>query len=252
MTLVHSRPLKVESSRSEVLDGVLLFLFFPEREVFLEEFDNGFGISEGFLINIVDLLEGIRQSSLTEFAGLLVVVHNFVVEDGEVKGKSKSDWVASVQGLRRFGSGLIVLKSTVLNGIELITLGALGDVSVVITHHLEEESFSLISSGDSHAGVLDDVDDRDALVVKLLLDLLLVLTEAIVEFGVFWVLLNSTDGSDSGSLGANLVFETNRKEVSLFGGEILTLGFDNNLEVLDHIVESLGLLGNSGHENVLF
>mgnify|MGYP007004968377 CR=1 FL=1 len=30
----------------------------------------------------------------TKFACLLVVVHNFVVEDGEVKSKTKLDWVA--------------------------------------------------------------------------------------------------------------------------------------------------------------
>ena len=90
------------------------------------------------------------------------------------------------------------------------------------------------------------------MVVEFLLNLFLVSTKAIVEFRVFWVLLNSTDGSNSGSLGANLVLETNREEVSLFGGEVLVLRFDNGLEVFDHIVKSLGLLGNSGHENILF
>jgi hypothetical protein len=97
MTFVHSRPLWVESSGSEVLDGVLFFLFFPERKVFLKELNDGFGISESLLINIVDLLEGIRQSSFSEFASLLMVVHNFVMEDREVKGKTKSDWVACVK-----------------------------------------------------------------------------------------------------------------------------------------------------------
>jgi hypothetical protein len=32
----------------------------------------------------------------SEFAGLLVVVHDFVVEDGEVEGKAKSNRVASI------------------------------------------------------------------------------------------------------------------------------------------------------------
>jgi len=252
MTFVHSRPLWVESSGSEVLDGVLLFLFFPEREVFFEELNDGLGISESLLVNIVDLLESVRQSLLSEFAGLLVVVHNFVMEDREVKGKSKSDWVAGVQRLGRSGGLLIVGKSSILNGVELITLSALSNVSVVITHHLVEESFGLIGGGDTHAGIFDDFNDSDALVVKLLLDLLLVPTEALIEFGVLWVLLDGTDGSNSGSLGANLVLETNREEVSLFGGEVLVLRFDNFLEVFDHIVKSLGLLGNSGHENILF
>jgi len=56
----------------------------------------------------------------------------------------------------------------------LITLSALGNISVVITDHLVEESFCLIGGGDTHARILDDVDDLDALVVKLLLDLFLV------------------------------------------------------------------------------
>ena len=95
----HSQPPRVESLVSKVFDVVLFFLFFPEREVFFKELNDGLGISECLLVNIVDLLESIRQSSLSEFAGLLVVVHNFVMEDREVKGKSKSDWVACVKSL---------------------------------------------------------------------------------------------------------------------------------------------------------
>ena len=165
----HSRPQRVESSGSEVLDGVLFFLFFPEWKIFLKELNNGFVISEGLLIDVINLLEGIRESGFTEFTGLFVLVHNFVVEDREVKSESKSDWVA---GIKRFGTALgkfIVLKGTVFDGIKLISLGALGDVSVVITDHLVEESFGLISGGNTHAWSLNDIDDRDALVVKLAL-----------------------------------------------------------------------------------
>jgi hypothetical protein len=103
-----------------------------------------------------------------------------------------------------------------------------------------------------HAVALDDIDDLDALVVQLLFDLLLVFPESVVELGVLWVLLDSGDGPDSGSLRADLVLEANGKQVSLFGSEVFVLSFDNSLEVLDHIVKSLGLLGNSGHENVFF
>jgi len=90
---------KVESSCSQVLNIVLLLFFFPERKVLFKEFDDRFGISEGLLVNVIDLLESVGESSFSEFTGLLVVVHNFVVEDGEVKSKTKSDWVAGVQGL---------------------------------------------------------------------------------------------------------------------------------------------------------
>jgi hypothetical protein len=46
-----------------------------------------------------------------------------------------------------------------------------------------------------------------------------------------------------------LVLESNRKKVSLLGGEIFALGTDNFLKIKDHIVKSFGLFGNSGHED---
>ena len=136
---------------SEVFDGVVTFLFLPKAEIFFEELDDRFGISESLLVNVVNLLEGIGQSGFSEFTGLLVVVHNFIVEDGEVKSKTKSDWVAGVQGFRGGLGELIVLEGTILDGVELISLGALGDVSVVVTNHFVEEGFGLIGSSNLHA-----------------------------------------------------------------------------------------------------
>jgi len=149
-------------------------------------------------------------------------------------------------------SEFIVIKSSILDSLELFGNCAFSNVSVVVSHHLVEESFGLIGGGDIHAGVLDNINNGHTLIVELLFDLFLVGTESIVELGILWVLLDGTDGSNSGSLGTDLVLETNREEVSLFSGEVITLGFDNSLEVTDHIVESLGLLGNSSHENVFF
>jgi hypothetical protein len=80
-----------------------------------------------------------------------VVVHNFVVEDGEVEGQTESDWVARVKGLRRLVGELVVLEGTILDGFELINGGALSNISVIITHHLVEEGFGLVSGGLSHA-----------------------------------------------------------------------------------------------------
>ena len=108
-------------------------------------------ISEGFFIDIIDLLESFSESGFSEFTSLLMVVHNLVVEDREVKSKSKSNWVAGVQGLGAGLGKLIVLEGSVLDGVELITLGALSNVSVVVTDHLVEESFGLIGGGNSHA-----------------------------------------------------------------------------------------------------
>jgi len=205
----------------------LLLLFLPERKVLLKEFDDGLGISESLFINIVDLLESIGQCLFSEFASLLVVVHDFVVENGEVKSESKSDWVASVKGFGGRAGKLVVLKSTVFDGIELITGGALSNVSVIITDHLVEEGFGLVSGSLGHARVLDNFDNLDALIVEFLLDLLLVLSESCVELLVLWVLLDGTDSSNGGSLGADLVLETDGKQVSLLSGEILGFVGDN-------------------------
>lgn len=84
---------EVESRCSQVFDGILLLLFFPEGKILLKELDDRFGISEGFLINVINLLESIGESGFTEFTGLLVVVHNFIVEDGEVKSKPRDSMI---------------------------------------------------------------------------------------------------------------------------------------------------------------
>ena len=69
-----------QQGRSEVLDSVLLLFLLPEGEILLEELDDGFGISEGFFINIVDLLKSVGKSLFTKFTSLFVVVHNLIVE----------------------------------------------------------------------------------------------------------------------------------------------------------------------------
>ena len=237
---------------SEILDGVLLLFLLPEREVLLEQLDDALGISESLLIDVIDLLEGVGQSGLTKLARLLVVVHHLVVEHGEVQSKTQSDWVAGVQTLGSLLSLVVVAEGSLLDGLELVSLSALCHISVVVTDHFEEETLGLIGGCHLHAGLLHNVDNGHALVVELTLDLLLVGGEAVVELLVFWVLLDGADRPDSGSLGSDLVLETNGKQVSLLSREVLVLGFDDLLEVVDHIVESLGLLSDSSHKNVFF
>lgn len=192
---------KVKSiSRSEVLNVVLLLLFLPEGKVLLEKLNDGFSISESFLVDIIDLLESIRQSLLTKGAGLFVVIHNLIVEHGEVKSQSESDWVASIELLGGIAGQLIVLKSSLLNSLKFVWRGAFGNISVIISNHLVEEGLGLISGGLLHALVLDDLNDVEALIVKLRLDLLLVSTESVVELLVLWVLLNGADSSNGSSL----------------------------------------------------
>ena len=122
------------------------------------------------------------------------------MEHGKVEGKTKSDWVAGVQACGSFLSELVVLKGTGLDNLELVSVCALGNVSVVVTHHLVEESFGLVGGSDLHAGLLDGFDDLDALVVQLLVDPLLVISKDGHELGVLWVLLDGGDGPDGSSL----------------------------------------------------
>ena len=101
--------------QSEILDGVLLFLLLPEGKILLKELNDGFGISEGLLIHVIDLLKSIWKSLFSEFAGLLVVVHNLIVEHWEVEGKTKSNWVASIEALGAGLGKLVILKGAILN-----------------------------------------------------------------------------------------------------------------------------------------
>jgi hypothetical protein len=100
--------------------------------------------------------------------------------------------------------------------------------------------------------VLDNLNDTHALGVELLFNLLLVNGETLVELLVLGVLLNCADGSNGGSLGSDLVLESNRQKVSFLSCEVLILEPNDLLEVGDHIVKPFGLLGDSGHENTFF
>ena len=117
---------------------------------------------------------------------------------------------------------LVVLEGTILDGVELISRGALSNISVIISDHLVEEGFGLIGGGLSHARVLDDFNDSDALVIELLFYLLFVTKESVVELLVFWVLLDGADGTDGSSLRSNEVLEADGEQVSLINGEVLS------------------------------
>ena len=45
---------------SKILNGVLVLLLLPEGQVLLEKLDDGLGIPEGFLVDVVNFLESIR------------------------------------------------------------------------------------------------------------------------------------------------------------------------------------------------
>jgi len=240
-------------SCSKVIDDGLALFLLPEGKVLLEELDDGLGISEGLFIDVIDLLEGLGKSLLAELASLLVVVHNLVVEHGEVESETKSDGVACVELLGENVSLLVTLLSALLDGGEVVTLGGLRNISVVVTDHLLEEGLGLVIGGELEAVVTNDADNSEADVVKLLFDLLLVGLESATKLGVLGVLLDGTNSADGATLGADEVLETDGKKVTLINGEVFAgLGLNGRLKEVDHILKSLGLLSDSGEENLLF
>ena len=196
----------LKPATSQVVDLVIaLFLFFPEGEIFLEELNDGLGISEGLFIDIIDLLKCVGEGLFTKLASLLVVVHDLVMEDREVESKTKSNWIASVQSLRCLLRSKIGLIGTILNSIKLISFGTLSNISIVVTNHLLEESFGFIGGAFSNAGTFHNFNNGHALSVELLFDLSFVSTKTFIELRVLWILLNSTDSPDGGSFRSNLI-----------------------------------------------
>ena len=75
-------------TRSQIVDGVvILFLFFPESEVLLEELDDTLSVTEVILLKLVNLIKGILQSLICEADSLLGVLVGLVIEYGEVEGE---------------------------------------------------------------------------------------------------------------------------------------------------------------------
>ena len=66
---------------SQVVDLVIaLLLFFPESKVLLEKLNDGLSITEVILLELVDLVQSLLESRVGKFAGLCVILENFIVE----------------------------------------------------------------------------------------------------------------------------------------------------------------------------
>lgn len=66
--------------------------------------------------------------------GLVGRVENLIVEDGEVQGESKTDWVGgSKVSLSNFGGILVGLKGLVGRSLALVTKSEFGQIAVVIS-----------------------------------------------------------------------------------------------------------------------
>jgi len=239
---------------SQIIDGVVvttLFLFLPEGEVLLEELNDALGITEVVLLELVDLVESLLESVISELASLSVILEDLVVEDGEVEGKSELDGVAS--GKVDAVGILVSLLGLLLDVLEDGTLGILSDVTVVITDHLDEESLGLLGAvtvGENL--IVDKSDDLVAVSNELGLDFGFVVKESIVELRVLGVLLDGRDGAAGGTLAADEVLEGNGKKVALIGVDLVALLLKDITKEVDHVLEALGLFGDAGKENFLF
>ena len=237
--------------RSKVVDLVgILLLLSPESQILLEEFNDGLGIAEVALLELVNLVEGVLEGLVGKVAGSLVVLHDLVVEDGEVEGEAELDGVAGGKG--DLVGGVVGLEGVGFGGIEVGTLGVLGNVTIVVADHLDEEGLWLTVAGSLEYVGVDHVHDALAVVAELSFDAGLVLGKGIGEFGVLGVLLNCGNGAAGGALGADEVLEGNGEEVALVGGDIGTLLLHDLLELVNHILKALSLFGHTGKENVFF
>ena len=236
---------------SQVVDLVVTLLFlFPEGEVLLEELNDALSVTEVVLFELVDLVESLLESVISELTGLGVILEDLVVEDGEVEGKSELDGVAG--GKIDFVSFFVSLFGLHLDILELGVLGVLGDVAVVVTDHLDEESLSLGLAFSAEDASVDHVDDLLAVTHKLVFNSALVGEESAVELGVLGVLLDSRDGAAGGSLARDQVLEGDRQKVSLVGVDGATLYDEDFLKEINHVFEALSLLSDTSEENFLF
>ena len=162
---------------SQIVDFVTVFLFLlPESEVLLEQFDDALGVTEVVFFKLVNLVESFLEGFVSELTGGLVVLHDFVVEDGEVQGETELDGVA---GRKCNLVGLVVsLECFLLNLFQIVTLGILRNVAEVVTDHLDEKGFWFSTARFVEDLLVDHVDDVLTILVKFGLNLALVVGES--------------------------------------------------------------------------
>jgi len=203
---------------------------------------------------MLNIGNSIIESLLGQVAGLGWLIQDFVVEDGEVKGKTESDWVGGLEVLVGDVRGLLVgIEGTGRDGLVAITSCVFGHVSVVVALHLQVEDLSFRVGGGGNEDVVEELEDVLAESFKFFFDLLLQCSEEweiLRSLGLF-LLLNGADGSPGSSSGSNGVLESNGEEVSLFNAEFLAEA-GNLLHVVKHVFESFGLLRELGEVDEFF
>jgi hypothetical protein len=86
------------------------------------------------LTQCVELSNGIIESLLRQVASLIGGVQDLVIEDREVQGQTKTDWVCWGEiSLSNFGSILVSFKRLVGRSLSLLGNSELGEISMIVT-----------------------------------------------------------------------------------------------------------------------
>ena len=124
-----------------------------------------------------------------------MILEHFVVEDGEIESEAKLNGVAG--GKHDRVSLLISILGLQFDFFEFLILGVLGNIAVVVSYHLDEESLGLFSAVSVENTGVNHVDDLLAVFLELHLYLALIGEKSRIEFRVLRVLLNGRDSSAS-------------------------------------------------------
>lgn len=156
--------------------------------------------------------------------------------------------------LSDLGRSLVGLEGVVTDLLALVAGGVLADVAVVVTLHLVVEDLGLAGAGVGDEVGVDEVEDVTADLVELALDggdVLLDLLDLGVVAAALLLLLDGGDDSPGGTTGADDVLVGDAEKVALLNAE-LDVHLGDLLHVLDHLVVTLGLLGELGHVDAVF
>jgi hypothetical protein len=235
---------------------VSIFLEFwsPESQVVSDQLHDRGGILVLIFFDLIDVSNRIIKGLLGNLAGFARVILDFVEENWVVQGQTQSNWMGGLQVLFTFIGGSLVGLIGFISGLFIgLSTGVFRNVSEIVTLHLVEEDLSVGSSCLGNKLVVEEVDNFITVLIKLAFDLLFVGSK---ESNVLWslllfLLLNWGKGSPSSPSGTNSVLVGNTQQVSLLDIEI-GVGSNNSVHALEHIFESLGLLGDLGHIKVFF
>ena len=241
----------LKPATSQVVDLVIaLLLFFPESQVLLEKLDDALSIAEVVLLELVNLVESGLKGIVSELTSFCVILKHLIVKDREVECETELDRVAGgkFDSVRLLVSSLGFLLYVFQDGVFRV----LSDITIVVTDHFDKEGLGLIGAIGIEDSVVDHVNDFLAIILELFLNLLLVGKKGCVELSVLGVLLNGRDSAACSAFARDQVLESDAEKVALVGVDGATLGLEDLLEEINHILEALSLLSDSGKENLFF